>query len=379
VWRFAAVGGALAVVTGLLPASSALDVLARLAPILVFLVAVTVLAELADSSGLFDVAARECARWARGSVPLLWLLVVALATLATIVLSLDTTAVLLTPVVLALAVRLGLPALPFAMITVWLANTASLLLPVSNLTNLLAQDSLRLTALQFASVSWFAALAAVVLTVVVLGVRYRSSLRGRYELPEAPVVEDRVLFGLAAAACALLGPLAVLGVPVAWAASVLALVLVAAFAVRRREALRFALVPWQLVVLVTGLFLVVGAGHAHGLDTALADLVGSGDSVGSLLQLAGVAAVGSNVVNNLPAYAALEPTAGSTLRTFALLVGVNCGPLVLMWGSLATLLWRERCRARGLDVGWREFGALGLVGVPIVVVGSVLALAVTGG
>lgn len=377
-WRFAAVGGALVVVTGLLAPGAAGDVLLRLAPILVFLVAVTVLAELADASGLFDVAARECARWARGSVLALWLLVVVLATLATIVLSLDTTAVLLTPVVLALAARLGLPALPFAMTTVWLANTASLLLPVSNLTNLLAQDSLPLTALQFASVSWFAALAAVVLTVAVLGVRYRSSLLGRYSMPEPPAVEDRVLFWLSAGACALLGPLAVAGVPVAWASSVLALVLVAAFAVRRREVLRFALVPWQLVVLVTGLFLVVGAGHAHGLDQLLVRLTGTGDSVGSLLQLSGVAAAGSNVVNNLPAYAALEPTAGSTLRTFALLVGVNCGPLVLLWGSLATLLWRERCRARGLDIGWREFGALGIVGVPVVVVGAVLALAVTG-
>lgn len=377
-WRFAAVGGALVVVTGLLAPGVAGDVLLRLAPILVFLVAVTVLAELADASGLFDVAARECARWARGSVLALWLLVVVLATLATVVLSLDTTAVLLTPVVLALAARLDLPALPFAMTTVWLANTASLLLPVSNLTNLLAQDSLRLTALQFASVSWFAALAAVVLTVAVLGVRYRSSLRGRYSMPEPPGVDDRVLLWLSAGACALLGPLAVVGVPVAWASSVLALVLVAAFAVRRRDVLRFALVPWQLVVLVTGLFLVVGAGHAHGLDQLLVRLTGTGDSVGSLLQLSGVAAAGSNVVNNLPAYAALEPTAGSTLRTFALLVGVNCGPLVLLWGSLATLLWRERCRARGLEVGWREFGALGLVGVPVVVVGAVLALAVTG-
>jgi arsenical pump membrane protein len=379
VWRFAAVGGVLVVVTGLLAPGTAADVLLRLAPILVFLVAVTVLAELADASGLFDVAARECARWARGSVLLLWLLVVVLATAATVVLSLDTTAVLLTPVVLALAARLDLPALPFAMTTVWLANTASLLLPVSNLTNLLAQDSLRLTAVEFASVSWFAALAAVALTVVVLGVRYRSSLRGRYAMPDAPGVEDRMLFWLSAGACALLGPLAVAGFPVAWAASALALVLVVAFAVRRRDVLRFSLVPWQLGVLVTGLFLVVGAGHAHGLDQALVRLTGTGGSVGSLLQLSGVAVVGSNVVNNLPAYAALEPTAGSTLRTFALLVGVNCGPLVLLWGSLATLLWRERCRARGLDVGWREFGALGLVGVPVVVVGSVLALAVTGG
>jgi arsenical pump membrane protein len=93
--------------------------------------------------------------------------------------------------------------------------------------------------------------------------------------------------------------------------------------------------------------------------------------------MSGVATVGANVVNNLPAYAALEPTAGSVPRTFALLVGVNAGPLVLLWGSLATLLWRERCRARGVTVGWREFATTGLIGVPLVVVASTIALALT--
>ena len=43
-------------------------------------------------------------------------------------------------VMLATAVRAGVAPLPLAMTTVWLANTASLLLPVSNLTNLLAME-----------------------------------------------------------------------------------------------------------------------------------------------------------------------------------------------------------------------------------------------
>lgn len=60
----------------------------------------------------------------------------------TVLLGLDTTAVLLTPVVLSMSVQLDLPTMPFALLTVWLANTASLLLPVSNLTNLLALDRL---------------------------------------------------------------------------------------------------------------------------------------------------------------------------------------------------------------------------------------------
>ena len=365
--------------TGQLSGSSALEVLGRLAPILVFLVAVTVLAELADLAGLFDVAARELAHWGGGRTWRLWLLMALLATVATIVLSLDTTAVLLTPVVLAMAAQLELPALPFAMLTVWLANTASMLLPVSNLTNLLARDSLGLSTLGFAAVSWPAALAAIVVTLATLAVWFRRELRGTYAVPAHPGVEDKALFWISAIVCALFGPLVVVGLPFAWVASVLAAVLVAAFLVRHRSVLRFSLVPWRLVLLVTGLFLVVSAAHAHGLDEALLHLTGTGESPGALLQLGGVATVGANVVNNLPAYAALEPTADGTLRTMTLLVGVNCGPLILLWGSLATLLWRERCRARGLDVGWRTFAGLGVVGVPLVVVAAIGALALAGG
>jgi arsenical pump membrane protein len=117
VWVVAAVGGIAVLVTRQLSPEAAGDVVLRLAPVLVFLVAVTVLAELADASGLFDAAARACAHWGRGSTWRLWLMVVGLATLATILLSLDTTAVLLTPVFLSLARQLGLPPIGFAMTT----------------------------------------------------------------------------------------------------------------------------------------------------------------------------------------------------------------------------------------------------------------------
>src|SRR3954452_10941862 len=105
----------------------------------------TVLAELADEAGVFDVAAHRAARLARGRTLALYGLVVVLASATTVLLSLDTTAVLVTPVVLALAQQLELSPVPFALAAVWLANTASLLLPVSNLTNLLAISRLDLS------------------------------------------------------------------------------------------------------------------------------------------------------------------------------------------------------------------------------------------
>jgi Na+/H+ antiporter NhaD/arsenite permease-like protein len=142
VWLVAAIAGALVVATTALPGHDAVSTTQTAAPVLMFLVAVTVLAGLSDTAGLFELLSRRTARLSGGSTTRLFLLVCALATLVTVGLSLDTTAVLLTPVVLALAAAVDVDPLPFAYATVLLANSASLLLPVSNLTNLLATNRL---------------------------------------------------------------------------------------------------------------------------------------------------------------------------------------------------------------------------------------------
>jgi arsenical pump membrane protein len=170
VWLIAALAGGICVATGALPWHVAVDTTQRVGPILGFLAAITVVAELADVAQVFDVAATRAAKLARGRTTTLFCLVLLLGAFTTIVLSLDTTAVLLTPVVLALASRLRLSPLPFAMAAVWLANTASLLLPVSNLTNLLAVSRLRASAVDFSSRMWLPALFSLLVTALVLGV-----------------------------------------------------------------------------------------------------------------------------------------------------------------------------------------------------------------
>ena len=85
--------------------------------------------------------------------------------------------------------------------------------------------------------------------------------------------------------------------------------------------------------------------------------------------------LGANAINNLPAYLALEPIAGTPERIAALLVGVNAGPLITPWGSLATLLWHSRLKAVGVEVSWRRFILLGLIAAPLTVGLAVLPLA----
>ncbi|MFL6099999.1 MAG: SLC13 family permease [Actinomycetales bacterium] len=374
-----AAGGVL--VTGLLPAHDAVAILSRIAPVLLFLVAITVVAQLAQNAGVFDAAAHLAARWGRGRTWLLWLLLVALATAATIVLSLDTTAVLLTPVALALAVQIGISPALFALTTVWLADTASMLLPVSNLTNLLALhrfDAMGLGLRDYVAVTWLPALVAVLVTVAILAVLFRRDLVRSYTPPTQPGVEDRVLLVGSATVCLLLAPAFATGVNPAWPATAAAVLLVTFFAVRRPSDLRASHVPWRLVLLVVGLFFVVQALTVHGLPDSLAHVAGTGESWPDHLRLAATGALGANAVDNLPAYLALEPVAdGSAGRLVALLLGVNCAPLLTLWASLATLLWRERCRAAGVEVSARRFFVRGLLLVPLVLVTTTAALSLT--
>ena len=359
-----------------------LDLGQRVGPVMAFLVAITIVAEIADIAGVFDVAGHWAARLGRHRTPLLWLLLVLLSCLATIVLSLDTTAVLLTPVVIAVARQLGLSAVPFVMTTVWLANTASLLLPVSNLTNLLALHHMKLLGVGqggYLRLAWAPALAAILATVVLLALRHRRALAGRYAPDAPPEPHDQVLLWVAAVCCVLLGPAFVTGVVPAIPSAAAAAVLLVTVAVRDRSLLRRISVPWLMVLGVSALFVVVDVAVTHGLREVLASWVGTGTDPLALFRLGGVGAVSANVVNNLPAYLALEAVSSDApVRLMALLIGVNAGPLVTVWGSLATLLWRQRCRTQDLDVGAGYLAREGLLCAVLSVAAALGALALFG-
>jgi Na+/H+ antiporter NhaD/arsenite permease-like protein len=370
--------GGVAVATGLLPLADVGVLWDRVWPILLFVVAVTVVTELAAEAGVFSVLAQQTARWGRGRAWLLWALVALVATLSTIFLSLDTTAVLLTPVVVVLARHVGLSPLPFALTTVWLANTASLLLPVSNLTNLLAQHTMgNPSPLAFAALTAVPAAVAIVVPAVAVFLIFRKPLLQRYTPEARDPIGDDVLFWCSAAVVIALLPALVSGFPVWLPASAAAVVLLVLFAVRRPAVLRFGMLPWQLIVLASGLFLFIEALHSIGLGALLSTVSGSGESPLALLRLAGTGMLGANAIDNLPAYLALEPVADTPVRLVALLIGVNAGPLITPWASLATLLWHQRLSALDVEISWRRYMLLGLVVAPLTVGSATLALALT--
>jgi arsenical pump membrane protein len=370
----------LVIATGAISLGHAADEAALLGPVIGFLAAVLVLAQLCDDEGLFQACGAWMARTAAGRPRRLLVQVFVLSSVITAVLSLDATIVLLTPVVFATAARLGARSRPHVYACTHLSNTASLLLPVSNLTNLLAFAASGLSFTRFAALMALPWVAAIAAEYVVFRRFFATDLDAGATAPPAAQPPDLPVFALATVACTLAGFVvtSALGINPAWAAAAGAAVLAVRALVRRRTTptaiVRAGSVPFLAFVLALGI--VVRAVVDNGLDTALGRLIPDGTGLAALLGIAVLAAVLANVINNLPAVLVLLPlTAPSgSGAVLAVLLGVNIGPNLTYAGSLATLLWRRIVHAHDAEVELKEFTRLGLYAVPASLGAAVLAL-----
>ncbi|MFI8193310.1 SLC13 family permease [Streptomyces sp. NPDC085946] len=371
---------ALLVAVGAVPLDHVREEAARLGPVIGFLAAALVLARLCDDEGLFRACGTWMARSARRRPERLLGAVFALASAITAALSLDATVVLLTPVVFATAARMGTSPRPHAYASAHLSNTASLLLPVSNLTNLLAFTATGLTFTRFALLMTLPWLAAVAVEYAVFRRFFAADLAAPCASDEDAEPVRLPLFPLLTVAATLagFGVASACGADPAWAAAAGATVLAVRALARRHTTpaalVRAAALPFLAFVLALGI--VVRAVVDNGLGGLLAGLLPHGTSLPALLGTAVLAALLANVINNLPAVLALAPLAAASGpgAVLAVLLGVNIGPNLTYAGSLATLLWRRIVHQHGHDVRLREFTALGALTVPAALLAATLAL-----
>jgi arsenical pump membrane protein len=371
---------AVVIATGAVSPDAALTEVRRLGPVVGFLAAVLVLAQLCDDEGLFRACGTWMARRSAGRPRRLLAQVFAAASAITAVLGLDATVVLLTPVVYATSARLGARPKPHVYACTHLANSASLLLPVSNLTNLLAFAASGLAFPRFAALMALPWLAAIATEYLVLSRFFATDLdAGAQPLPAgqqagAPVfvlvIVAATLAGFVVASAA--------GVSPAWAAFAGAAVLGVHALTRRRTTVtavgRSAAVPFLVFVLALGI--VVQAVVGSGLDEVLGPLIPGSTSLPALLATAALGAALANLINNLPAVLVLLPLVAPAGpgAVLAVLAGVNIGPNLTYTGSLATLLWRRVLHERGSGPSLGEFTRLGLLTVPAAIVLAVAAL-----
>ena len=282
--------------------------------------------------------------------------------LVTAVLNLDTAVVFLTPVLLHAARARGLAEAAFLYGAVFMANSASLLLPGANLTNLIVLAHEHVSGTTFATRLAPAWGVSVAITIVFVALVFRRDLAHR-----TPRLAERPPFrpGVGAIAIAVAAVLVlVLSEP---ALPVLGLGLATALVARLGT--RAAVAAVNPLLLLALLAVAVGLGalaRATSIGTALAHT--------SRWATAWIAAGTAVAINNLPAAVLLSARLPAHPR--ALLIGLDLGPNLAVTGALSAILWLQVARRNGARPSIVRYTMLGVVLAPCTIAASLLINAV---
>jgi arsenical pump membrane protein len=372
-WGPAVAGGALLVVAAALAPYHARAAAAQDWPPFVLVAGLLLVGLVADGDRLFAAGGHALARLSPNGV-LLYVGTAVLVLIVTTLLNLDTSVTFLTPVLVYAARSRGEGEAPLLYACLLLSNAGSLLLPGSNLTNLIVLGHLHLSGGSYLAHMALPALAAAVVTTLIVGLVHHRSLR----TTRSPTVEpERPVLGVGLLAVVVVTVLVVVlrapALPVA-AVGVVAVILRA----RPGAAGATATSP-RAVLQILGVPVLVGL---FGLAVALGTLGRSWSGPATLLShldawgTAAVAAVTSVLVNNLPAASLLA--ARHPPHPFALLIGLNVGPNLFVTGSLAWILWLRAARSAGGRPDVRRASMLGVLSVPLAIAAAVGVLVLGG-
>ncbi|MDD7465340.1 MAG: SLC13 family permease [Actinomycetaceae bacterium] len=395
---------------------------ARMWPVLLFALSMSVVASFARQAGFFHASAHYVHVLSRGNFLALFLIFCFVTVTCTVFLSLDTAAVMLTPAAIALARSFGKGKRPLIYAVIWLANMSSLLLPISNLTNLLAMQRSSLSIQRFTQLTWLPWLVCTLTPIIAILILERDEFRSRPHLHPRPHLRFRlrphsqphprfhstshqdfppvsppsVAPEDISAMPELLQPskqsthpevchrglllratFVIAGLCIALAAGVTpwmagcvgaGLLAISALATPGVSVPR-GLIPLTMMTLVVGLFFATDV-----VGTLGTNLIANVNSTNPYtLAFAGLGL--ANTANNLPAYLMLEPaSSGAPISLIALLIGVNTGPIITPWASLATLLWYEQLIAERSGINWWRFVRRGAVLAPVTVALAVWTL-----
>ncbi|MCP8896486.1 arsenic transporter [Shinella daejeonensis] len=367
-------------------------------------VALIIISLILDEAGFFSWAALHVARWGGGNGRRLFPLIIILGAAIAAVFANDGAALLLTPIVLAILLRLDFPptaALAFTVACGFVADTTSLPLVVSNLVNIVTANYFGISFGRYAAVMVPVNFVSLAATLLVLSFWFRRDILVTYRVDELEeprhAIHDHAVFrtafpllGLLLVAYFVTGPM---GVPISFVTGAAALVLLAVAGrwfpsetspvVPIAKVLRGA--PWQIVLFSIGMYLVVyGLGNA-GLTDMAANILLWLAAQGTFIATVGtgfVVAVLASVMNNMPAtlVGALAidradvPAFTQELMVYANVIGNDLGPKFTPIGSLATLLWLHVLAQKGQRITWGQYMKVGLILTPPVLLITLVAL-----
>jgi arsenical pump membrane protein len=387
-----ALGAAILLILGLISPAQTWEVLQANANILLFFLGLMIISVVAEQAGFFSWCAYKSVKLARGKGSVLLSVVFGLGALITAFFSNDATALILTPIVFALVTRLKLNALPYVFACAFIANTASMILPVSNPVNLLAVGEFRLTLGEYLKFLLLPTILVIVFNVGMFYLVFRKSLscHAHDNSSEQPVKVDKFFLavtgglGLTALGYILVS---VYGLPLSYPAMGGAAILLACgFGFRRLKVEKVTSgISWSIFIFIFSLALLIKSLENAGVIQALATELGKLAAHGPLQALFSITigtAIGSNFINNWSMMMVSVSSLGSLAQgpgfdkvlVYGAIMGADLGPNIAILGSLSSMLWLVLLRKRGLNIHPMQYLKLGLIITPAMLIIGVLSL-----
>jgi len=358
----AIIGAAIMVVGGVLPWEKA--VAAVDAHTLVLLFGMMIVAAYLRLAGFFHLVTHWAVRRARTPASLLAVVVAASGILSALFVN-DVICLVLAPVVLATTRRLGLPPVPYLLALATAANVGSVATLTGNPQNMLIGSFSGISYRAFLAREAPVALVGLACTYAVIWLVYRRHLP-RVLTPVGPPaafpVHRALLTKTVLVVCVMLAAF-LAGVPIALVAVGGAAYTLLTRRVNPKKVYRE--IDWELLVLFTGLFVLIGGVEEARLTAYLFAWAGR-FALYRPAVLTAVTAVLSNLVSNVPAvllFKSVVPTFGEPARAWLVLAMAStlAGNLTIL-GSVANLIVVEAARDERVTIGFWEYAR---VGVPL--------------
>ncbi len=427
---YSALGGALiALVAGVIHLSDIPVVWTIVWNATLTFVALIIISLVLNEAGFFRFAALHVGKWGNGSGRRLFVLVILLGATISSVFANDGTALILTPIVMEMLLELEFSAaasFAFVIATGFVADTTSIPFVVSNLVNIVSADYFHIGFANYAAVMVPVDVIAIATSLAVLFIYFSKQIPSSYHVSDLPepssAITDHVTFRAGWVILAvLLGGYFIanpLGVHISFIAGIAAAVLLMVAGrqkLRRKtpvaassgiplglpnEASPSAIpidvvkivreAPWQIVLFSLGMYLVVFGLRNEGLTGYLARVISMLSAHGTVplsLGTGSLIAVISSIMNNMPTvligalsiHAAHLSAHNVLTAAYANVIGSDLGPKITPIGSLATLLWLEVLRRKGMTISWGRYFSVGIILTIPVLITTLTALAIIRG
>jgi Na+/H+ antiporter NhaD/arsenite permease-like protein len=334
---------------------------------LVLLLGMMIISAYLYLAGFFEWAAESVLRRARTPQTLLALVMITAAVLSALLVN-DTVCLILTPLVIAIITRAGLPLLPYLLALATSANVGSVATLIGNPQNMIIGHHSGIPFLRFSAALLPAAIAGLVINYGILRIGCRNMLRKTRIARETASIEaprlDRRLFAKVCVVFVFVFAGFLAGFNLAWTAlSGAALIMVIA---RRDTHEVLKLVDWHLLVFFAALFVVVDGLSDTGLPAAIFEHLRGTFGSRAPMQACNFAAfsiVGSNIFSNVP----FVLLAANWINSFShpalmwrvlALSSTYAGNLTIL-GSAANIIVMESAR-RHVEVGFWDYAKYGI-------------------